>query len=367
MKDLKEPTLALAAALDPSTPKKEWVPLDSCLIEQAVREGVAGILYKSLVGSGRLESLDRVHREILQAFYYQTLRTNLRLIHALKQVLFQANEEGIQVLVLQGMDLLNEPYEDIGLRPMTDIDIWVSKRDFEKIVRILGALGYERDAVYPSSFKKGLALFDIHTHILWADRIRARALLLGKNEEDLVEGARAIEIEGRKALCLSPYDQVLYLGLHAFKHRVERLIWLVDIQRIVERWNAADWEKAVRRAEDLNQSGTLRCLLFLLEQVFGFRVPQTAPDTLRRNRLRSLERKILNERVTRGVIPHWGPVLLFSSQLRLGKRLAFFLETLFPRTEILRQMFPHPHSLKPWQLYSKRVLQLLGMLRRALS
>jgi len=92
MKDLKGTTLALAAALDPFTPRKDWVPLDSPLIERAVREGVAGILYKSLLTSGRLESLDHIHRETLQVFYYQTLRTNLRLLHALKPVLFQASQ-----------------------------------------------------------------------------------------------------------------------------------------------------------------------------------------------------------------------------------------------------------------------------------
>jgi hypothetical protein len=58
-------------------------------------------------------------------------------------------------------------------------------------------------------------------------------------------------------------------------------------------------------------------------------------------------------------------VLLFSSELGPGKRLAFFIENLFPRIEVLRQVFPPPPDLKPWQLYGKRTLQLLGRLRRA--
>jgi hypothetical protein len=366
MKNLEDKTLALAAALDPSTPGKELLSLDSGLIEQAMREGVAGILYKSLLASGRFESLAQDHREILQAFYYQTLRMNLRLLRALRQVLSQANQKGIAVAVLQGMGLLNDPYEDIGLRPMTDIDLWVSRKDYEKIVQILGALGYERDAVYPSTFKRGSVLFDIHTHILWADRIRARKLLLGKSEEHLIKEVRAIEIDGEKALCMSPYDQVLYLSLHAFKHRVERLIWLVDIKRILERWNAADWERLARRAEELGQSRTLTYILFLLEQVFHVRISPDALKLLQKRRLGALERKILRQRVTKGSLPLWGPVILFSSRLGPGQRLAFFFENLFPRTDVLRQVFPSPPSLKPWQLYGKRVFQLLEMLLRAI-
>ena len=367
MKDTKETTLALAAALEPSRPPRDLIPFDSRLVGQALREGVAGILYKSLLASGVLESLDQGQRETLQAFYYQTLRMNLRLMHALKQVLSQANQREVSLVVLQGMDLLNDAYEDIGLRPMTDIDLWVSTKDYEEIVRALQALGYERDAVYPSTFKKGPIVFDIHTHILWADRIQTRKLLLGRGEGQVMGEVREIEIEGEKALCLSPYDQVLYLSLHAFKHRVDRLIWLVDIKRILERWNTADWERLVHRAEDLGQRKTITYILFLLEQVFHFAAPQGALKLLQGKKLSPLEKKILRGRVKKGALPSWGPVFLFSSELGTAKRLAFFFENLFPRTEVLRQVFPTPPHLKAWQLYGKRVLQLLGMLLRALK
>ena len=366
MKEMKETTLALAEALDPSRLRKHPVSLKSQLIEQAVREGVAGILYKSLLASGRFDSLEQVHRETLQAFYYQTIRMNLRLMHALKQVLFQANQRGRVVVVLQGMDLLNGPYEDIGLRPMTDIDLWVSTRDYEEMVWILETQGYERDSLYPGTFKQGAIIFDIHTHILWADRIRTRKLLLGKSEEYLIKEARSIEIEGEKTLCLSPCDQVLYLSLHSFKHRVDRLIWLVDIKRILERWKGDDWEGLVQRAEDLHQTKTLSYILFLLEKVFRFTIPQDAPQSAQRNRIGALERKILRERVRKGALPAWGPVFLFSSELGFLNRLRFLFENLFPRPEVLKQVFPSAAGLKPWQLYGKRVLQLLGMLARAL-
>jgi hypothetical protein len=270
------------------------------------------------------------------------------------------------VVLLQGVDLLHGVYDDLGLRPMMDIDLWVSKNDYDELARVLTHLGYERDPVYPNTYKRRSIIFDIHTHILWADRIRARKLLLGRSEEDLIERVRAMEIEGEKALCLSPNDQVLYLTLHAFKHRVDRLIWLVDIKRILERWNTAEWERLVRRAEDLGQTKSLLYIFFLLNQGFHFRIPQDAAELLKKKSLGPLEKEILRRRVKKGSLPIWGPLLLFSSQLGPGKRLAFFFESLFPRTEVLRQVFPSPPDLKPWQLYGKRALQLLGMLERAI-
>ena len=363
---IEKRTVALVEALDSSKPGTDLIPIDGRLIEQATREGVAGILYKSLLASGRFESLDRSHRETLKAYYYQTVRFNLHLIHALKEVLHLASRKGIRVVLLQGVDLLHCVYEDPGLRSMMDIDLRVSKNDYDELVGVLTQLGYERDSVYPNTYKRGSIIFDIHTHILWADRIRARKLLLGKSEEHLIESAREIEVEGEKGLGLSSTDQILYLALHAFKHRVERLIWLVDIKRILERWNASDWESLVRRAEELGQTRILSYIFFLLEQIFDFSIPQAFPKILRKKRLGPLEKEILRRRLRKGALPLWGPVLLFSSQLVPGKRLAFFFENLFPRTDVLRQVFPSPSDLKPWQLYVKRALQLLGMLKRAI-
>jgi len=64
---MKATTFALTAALEPSTPRRDPIPFDSRLIEQAIREGVAGILYKCLMVSGGLDSLAQGTRETLQA------------------------------------------------------------------------------------------------------------------------------------------------------------------------------------------------------------------------------------------------------------------------------------------------------------
>ena len=61
---------------------------------------------------------------------------------------------------------------------MTDIDLWVLKKDYPTVTGILKERGYEPDFLYPNTFRRGSTAFDLHTHILWADRIKARRLLL---------------------------------------------------------------------------------------------------------------------------------------------------------------------------------------------
>jgi len=191
-------------------------------------------------------------------------------------------------------------------------------------------------------------------------------MLLVNDEEYVRHGLRFVEIEGEKALCLNPCDQVIYLTLHALKHWANRLIWFVDIKKIIERWGSTEWESLFWRSKELGQERTVAYLLFLLQSTLGFKLPPWA-EIFQRERMNSLERWALRQRLRKGSLPRWAPVFLFSSELGPVKRLLFFLENLFPRTEVLRQVFPSPPDLKPWQLYLKRGLQLLGLLKRSVK
>jgi hypothetical protein len=331
------------------------------LIDIAIKEGLASLLYKGLMRSGMLEALGHRQRERLQSLYYQTVAFNLKLIHDLTEVLHLLNQKKTRVVLLQGIALMHQIYDDIGLRPMTDIDLWVLEKDYPGLIRILSSQGYQRDPIYPNTFRKGSTIFDLHTHILWADRIKARTLLLAKSQEYIYYNTRTVRFEGQEVLCLSQYDQVLHLSLHALKHDVNRLIWLVDIKRLLADCKSSDWEALLNRARELGQEKTISYILFLLLHLFDFQPPREARQPLERKRLNLLEKKVLRQRIKRDALPIWASLLLFSSEKGLQKRLFFILETLFPRPDILRQVFEHSSGRKAWQLYCLRVLQLLRM------
>ena len=371
MNSIEQKILACSADLNPDLYQQQRmrhlmshdIDVDH-LINMAIREGLSGLLYKSLLKSSMLETLGHIQRERLQSLYYQTVVFNLKLIHDLKEVLHLLNQKNIQVVLLQGISLLQQIYDDIGLRPMTDIDLWALEKDYPGLISILRSQGYQRDTVYPNTFRKGSTTFDLHTHILWADRIKARELLLSKSQESIYQDTRIIHFEGQEALCLSRYDQVLYLSLHALKHNVDRLIWLVDIKNLLADWKRSDWEGLMNRARELGQEKTISYIFFLLLYLLDFRPPREARHLVERKRLHFLERKVLRERIKRDSLPIWSSLILFSSGKGLQKRFSFILETLFPRPEILRQVFVDYPDRKVWQLYWKRVVQLFGMIKK---
>ena len=337
------------------------------LIKMAIKEGLPCLLYRNLQKSGALDTLGYNQRETLRSLYHQTVLFNLKLIHDLKEVLYHLNQKKIQVVLMQGIALLQQVYDDLGLRPLTDIDLWVLQKDYPGLIGILIGQGYRRDPIYPHTFRKGSTTFDLHTHILWADRIRAHRLLLTKSQEHIYHDTQIIHFEGQEARCLTRYDQVLYLSLHALKHNVNRLIWLVDIKGLLANWKMSDWEALMNRARELGQEKTISYIFFLLLHLFDFRPPREVRQFLERKRPHFLEERVLRERIRGDSLPVWAPLLLFSSGKGLQKRLSIILETLFPRPEILRQIFVDSLDLKVWQLYWMRVLQLFGMFKMSLK
>jgi hypothetical protein len=330
------------------------------LVEMAVREGVAGLLYKNLKKSGVLGYLKHQHIGRLQSAYYLTVRFNLKLIHDLKEVLQQLNKKNIKVVLLQGIHLLQQIYKDIGLRPLTDIDLWVLPETRHAVNGVLTGLGFEKDRLYPNIFKKASAIIDINTHIFWADRIQSRKKLINEKQEALFQNCRTIDFEGQKAYSLGRIDQIIYLSLHTIKHYADRLIWLVDLKNLLQDWQASDWELLRTRCKELGQENAVDYVMFLLTQLFDFREPIAAVASIDFNHLNKFEKMILQNRLHGKPLPAWSPMLLFTSGKGFSKKAAFIFESLFPRPEILRQVFVNTPDLKIWQLYLKRALQLVG-------
>ena len=374
MVSIEQKVLACSTALNPDTHQIErlrsLMPLVKDvqnLIHMAVNEGLVCLLYKNLRKSGMLDTLDPEDRERLQSLYYRNLHFNLRLFNDLKAVLKRVNQEKIKVVILQGTVLLQQIYGGLDLRGLTDIDLWVLEESYPRLIEILTDMGYKKDPLSHNLYQRGSTVFDIHTHLLWSQRIKSRSLLINKDQDHIYRDIKKIEIEGQKAFSLSPSDQVLHLSLHALKHNVISLIWLVDLRLIFLDWKIPDWLKLLDRARDLGLEKSLSYILYLLQHLFDFYPPSEIQQTLKKRRLRFLERIALKQRIEKGFLPTWAPFILFYSGKGFWKSFSLIFETLFPRPEILRQVFTDPPDLKAPQLYWRRMIQILSKVRIALK
>ncbi len=359
-----ENKLLLWAAGDSDLSVPAWVapmlgPVESArLVDRALAEGMAGFLWRALDKSGRAEILFEKERERLKSIYYLTLQTNLRYLGVLKQVLSAFNSEGIRTAVIQGLSLLVNLYSDPGLRPVSDIDLWVLPEGLDRATAVLSRLGFNNTALYPMLFRKGALLIDLRTHLLGAERIPARHFLVKIDQQSIFENCRCLVYEGCKLRYLNPQDQAIYLTIHTVKHNLERLVWLADLRRLVADWKLPDWDAFRARAVELGQPRIPAVTGYLLAMLSGGGIPEPLRAPIE---LSSLEKHLLRMR-RRGPLPQWSSLIL----LRAGSglhQLEFALQSIFPRPAVLRQVFAGREELKEWQLYALRVRQLLGMLR----
>lgn len=336
-------------------------PVESArLVDRAAAEGMAGLLFRALKhhgcqGVATAEALDR-----LQSIYYLTIRTNVRHLAVLKEVFSEFNSNGIRAAVIQGLSLLLDLYPDPGLRPVSDIDLWVLPGELDRASALLHGLGFGSTLLYPRLFRKGDLLIDLRTQLMGGERIHARRLLAKIDPRSIFENCRRLVYEGCGLRVLSPQDQALYLTLHAVKHNLERLVWLADLKRLVADWKPLDWDAFAKRAAEFGQLRLPAVMGHLLGLLPGGRPPEPLKADVR---LSALEKHLLRMR-TRGALPKWSSLVLLRAGSGL-KQAEYALESMFPRPAVLRQVFAGRDDLRDWQLYTLRVRQLMGMLRTA--
>ncbi|WP_339136663.1 MAG: nucleotidyltransferase family protein [Candidatus Electrothrix sp. GW3-4] len=224
------------------------------LIREAERQGVAPLLYQHT----RLLDLDctipRNDRRILQGLYLRNRRSNTIRNRAIEEVVHVCCQQGIELLLVKGIALANFAYGEIGMRPMRDIDLLVSKDDLAEVKDILLQLGYRPD--------EGHAVPEDYYHLTPMSRdidglpvsLEVHHNLLPFHPqyplwplEKSYHTAMAFAINGVRARTLNLEESLWYIYLHGFQapltYEPFRLIHVADLVTLVEKfYDKIDWQ-----------------------------------------------------------------------------------------------------------------------------
>ncbi|MFH1984955.1 MAG: nucleotidyltransferase family protein [Pseudomonadota bacterium] len=329
------------------------------LLTEANREGMTGLLYLGLQQAGCMDGVPASFAARISSVYYHTMRFNLRLMADLEEILQESSRIGLEPIVLQGMALQGDVYPDPGMRPMSDIDLWVDGSRFVRFATLLGRMGYRQDAIYPGAFSRGPTKLDVHTHLFWADRLKSRKWLIRGSVEGFIENAEPFQIGATTARRLCAEDQVLYLGMHALKHNSDRLIWLVDIARLLAIMTDGKNQRMRDRAEAFGLTRQTGYVGYLIGRLLG---EKTGLETWAEG-MGPLASWVLRRRDSGNALPVWAPLVLFTTgkDLRIGAMMMW--EMLFPDRAVLRQVFADTPSAPLWRLYIRRLTQFGRMLK----
>ena len=356
------------------------LPLDwEEILESARWHGVAPLLYNNLKGIQKSRSIPQRVMDELRTDYNANLARNMYIYAELRNILGAFRKKGVEVILLKGAVLAKTIYGDIGLRPMSDVDLLVRKGDLPHAEKILSGLGYlfygynntqewirENDYhivyIHPS---KNIPV-EIHWHITKDSHpFRIRNIDTGIIET-WWERAETAEISGNKVLMLCPEDLIFHLSHHFFKHRFVRhkgvfwnkgaLIQLCDILQILKHYkDRIDWVRLISEAEKCGTDSIICTTLWIVRGILGD--DDIVHDVLNRFASGSSDREIarlIEKRIIirEGTLPALPATLIRSkAEDRFQKKVRILLEQIFPHPENLSKKYSVPLSSKRLYFY----------------
>jgi len=324
------------------------------LLEQARREGVAGIVAQALEAlAGREDTVANLDR--WRAETRVVAASNMAALSELAALQAAMREDRRQMIVLKGAALLDDVYRGcVALRPMGDIDLFLRPSDVPWIAGWLRHRGYQ--PVSPSSpfFSRGTVSFDLHTEIVGSEWVGRKARAFHFDPVALWREAVPKDPADATVLVLSAVHLRLQLVVHALKHSYSRLIWLVDLALVLQ---DAPWPSLLEHAR---ASGAVRPLAYAVAALDWLLDGADVSEAVRRQlpALGPLERAFIRVVANRRGVETPGELMVALSIPGAIAKATYLAELVIPRRHVLARHYP---MTPPWLLYPRRVVRLASL------
>ena len=263
------PSLSLEAATE-----ADW---ETCLAELA-RHRLVSYAFYVLRGSGLILCVPERYRTAMTGEYLLTLSANRRLVAATARMIAVIAKRGVRPLVLKGIAMASCFYPDLGMRPMGDIDLAVTRDEIDEAIKALAAIGFSQrpdleggDAVYLVS--EAGVLCDLHY------RLR---LFEAKEHLHLTTQVESHQPELPVITVLEPNAMVVHLVTHMDGHQDQTgpvLGWIVDLAMVLRTWGSQLDSDRIRLLMPAGRPmQLLGRLLKLLRDDLGEEVPASLMD-----------------------------------------------------------------------------------------
>lgn len=315
------------------------------ILENALQHGITPLLYHNL--SEMVDVPEKV-MEHLRMRYNANLARNMLVYNELSKVLNAFEHAEIDVIVLKGAALAETVYQDIGLRPFSDVDLLVRERDLQRAKKKLAELGYILDEdVSPERYNEEFGCDLYYTgkvnvlEVHWDIMRKTKSDRYAKVEiEEIWERAVPAKIAGADTRVMSPENMLLHFCVHLPKHRYNRLIWLCDVLEVIEHTDI-DWEYVIASAKKYRTRAYMYYGLHFTDVLLGCEIPEEVANVLKPPRIEimvlstvlkdvlSSERKIM-------------PVLNLMKLLlidRVQDRVRYLCAYVFPPVDSLARMY----------------------------
>lgn len=262
------------------------------LINTANQYGVLPFIYYNL---NKINAQAIIPSDIFQNMkntYYANLARNALIEKEISTISELADRKNIKFIPFRGFGMVQQIYQNPGLRIMSDIDILINPSDLEEIKKIFRGLHYsqtvEESQDYITVFSKNMGsnnnLF-VEAHSILSQPRPYKIVL-----PCLWQRAIRKDVFGRNLLLLSPEDILLSIALHIRRHtRRLDLKFAIDTTELLNMYkDKLDWQYVQKSARDNHIIICVYFMLYFAKELLGAKIPIEILNKFKPNMLKEL-------------------------------------------------------------------------------
>jgi hypothetical protein len=266
---------------------RAWQAVDSVTETDPDSRRLFPLLCRNLLAAGADDELI----EVLKGTYRRQWLENQLKMQDAARALRVLGDEGIETMVLKGAALAPSYYQDLGVRPMEDVDVLVRPEQASAAAEALLNAGWAHElqtdldlvlvATHGTGFEDGTrGQIDLHWYAMWSPAI----------EDDFWSAAEPLDVGGVTTLAQCPADQLLQVCVHGSWSDSHYLRWVPDALAVIRSSPELDWSRLLDRACSRAVTLPLRETLRYLHDCFDAGIPTFVLESLARHRAGVFER-----------------------------------------------------------------------------
>ena len=335
------------------------------------------LVHRSLVALGiddpdlaRMKGLHRHH-------WYK----NQRLLQQVSPVLAALGEAGIPTMTLKGVPLGLTYYEDLGVRPMSDLDLLVPFTRFREAVGIIDRLGFAGDPITepalryfhsrPSIAANGT---EVDLHFLIHEALGLRGVpaawahdfwSVDIGLDEFWSRALPLQVAGVVTTAPAPEDLLLHVLVHGSGNDSgASLRWIADAVTIIDqRGGSLDWNLLVQQARRRHVGPAVRETIAYLDAAGFATIPPATLAAVRSITTTRRDRLVHRLRVD----PTIQPGRLMSARWAAGRFLCATAQEPLPSALVALPAFLAWDAQRPGDVPLRMAIRVGRGLRRASS
>ena len=348
-------------------------------LKKARTEGISPLIYHRL--QKVVISKNNIPKDVIEELkkdYYLSATKNTLIFKELGKLLEACNKVGLQVIVLKGAALAETVYENLALRPMSDIDLLVRKEDLLSLDKQLKTLGYwpsdrsvdDIDLYSPSylttldyrNSSNNSPSFHIHWHFV-NSTIPNDSYIKDIPIENIWRDAEKTRIAQVETQVMVPHHLIIHLSEHALRvtHSLSKFCFFCDINEAIAFYQERlDWDKLLRESDKFNLSRMVYLSLYFAGKFLATRIPHDVLLKLRPKRFTLGEKLFINSISNNDRSPGLSYLVHLSMNKGLFRKMRFVWRTLFPPRQIIAQRSYIPQSRVSPMNYLRRIKEVFS-------